>query len=108
MQNLQVLTKVPANPAQIFDRMEKMLGLFGMFTFSVHMQVVKVSQMNYFGVFLSAKIKRTAPQDFKLQVLSVSHKPLSIPLGPFKKFSKICGDIRSSRCTTGVDDTGGK
>jgi hypothetical protein len=32
---------------------------------------------------------------------------MSIPLGPFqKKFSsKICGDIRSSRCTTGVIDT---
>jgi hypothetical protein len=35
---------------------------------------------------------------------SVSHKPLSIPLGPFRIFSKIRGDIRSSRCTTGVVD----
>jgi hypothetical protein len=39
---------------------------------------------------------------------SVSPKPLSIPLGPFQIFPKICGDIRSSRCSTGVNDTGGK
>jgi hypothetical protein len=39
---------------------------------------------------------------------SVSPKPLSIPLGPFRIFSKIRGDIHSSRCTTGVVDTGGK
>ncbi len=39
---------------------------------------------------------------------SVSPKPLSIPLGPFQILSKICGDIRSIRCTTGVVDTGGK
>jgi hypothetical protein len=23
-------------------------------------------------------------------------------------FSKICGDIRKSKCTTGINDTGGK
>jgi hypothetical protein len=39
---------------------------------------------------------------------SVSPKPLSIPLGPFQIFSKILGDIRSSRLTTGINDTGGK
>jgi hypothetical protein len=41
---------------------------------------------------------------------SVSSKPLSLPLplGPFRIFSKICGDIHSSRCTTSVVDTGGK
>ncbi len=35
-------------------------------------------------------------------------KPLSIPLGPFRIFSKIRGDIRSSRLTTGINDTGDK
>jgi hypothetical protein len=35
-------------------------------------------------------------------------KPLVIPLGPFRIFLKILGDIRSSRYTTGVIDTGGK
>ncbi len=39
---------------------------------------------------------------------SVSRKPLIIPLGPFRIFSKIRWDIRSSRFATGVNDTGGK
>ena len=39
---------------------------------------------------------------------SVSPQPRSIPLGPFQIFSKICGDIRKSRCTTGINDTDGK
>ncbi len=30
------------------------------------------------------------------------------PLEPFQSFSKICGDVHSSRCTTGVVDTAGK
>jgi hypothetical protein len=34
--------------------------------------------------------------------------PRSIPLGTFRIFSKIRGDIRKSRCTTGINDTGGK
>jgi hypothetical protein len=32
----------------------------------------------------------------------------SIPYRPFRIFSKILGDIRDSRCTTGINDTGGK
>jgi hypothetical protein len=49
-------------------------------------------------------------RDFLLLVFyeSVSSQPQSIPLGPFRIFSKIRGDIRKSRCTTGVVDTGGK
>ncbi len=39
---------------------------------------------------------------------SFSPKPMIIPLGPFQILSKICRDIRSSRCTTGVVDTSGK
>jgi len=39
---------------------------------------------------------------------SVSPQPQSIPLGPFQIFSKIRGEIRTSRCTTGINDTGGK
>ncbi len=65
--------------------------------------------------------------DFRFSYESVSPKPLSIPLGRElttgansnnsnksvffiypQFFSKIRGDIRSSRCTTGVVDTGGK
>jgi hypothetical protein len=45
--------------------------------------------------------------DFRFFYESVSSKPLSIPIGPFQFFSKIRRDIRSSRCTTGVVDTGG-
>ncbi len=39
---------------------------------------------------------------------SVSPQPQSILLGSFRIFSKIRGDIRKSRCTTGINDTGGK
>jgi hypothetical protein len=39
---------------------------------------------------------------------SVSPQPQSIPLRPFQILSKICGDIRKSRCTTGINDTGDK
>ncbi len=39
---------------------------------------------------------------------SVSPKPLSKPLGPFRIFSKIPGDIPRSGLTTGINDTGGK
>ncbi len=39
---------------------------------------------------------------------SISPKLLIIPLGPFRIFSKIRGDIRSLRFATGVNDTGGK
>jgi hypothetical protein len=39
---------------------------------------------------------------------SVSPQPQSIPFGPFQIFTKIRGDICSSRLTTGVIDTGGK
>jgi hypothetical protein len=56
-------------------------------------------------------LKGTVPRDFRLLFFyheSVSPKPLRIPIGPFRIFSKIRGDIRSSRCTTGVADTGGK
>jgi hypothetical protein len=35
-------------------------------------------------------------------------QPRSIPLGPFQIFSNIRGDIRKSRCTTGINDNGGK
>ncbi len=57
------------------------------------------------------RLKGTVRRNFLLQVFfheSVSPKPLIIPLGPFQFFAKIRGDIRSSRCTTGVIvDTGG-
>jgi hypothetical protein len=63
------------------------------------------------AVTLNSPIKRTVPRDFRLLVFfheSVSPKHLSIPLRPFQIFSKIRGNIRGSRCTTSVVDTGGK
>jgi hypothetical protein len=39
---------------------------------------------------------------------SVSPQPQSIPLGLFRIFSKIGGDIRKPRCNTVINDTGGK
>ncbi len=39
---------------------------------------------------------------------SLSPQPHSIPLRQFKIFSKIRGDICKSRCTTGINNTGGK
>jgi hypothetical protein len=50
-------------------------------------------------------------RDFLLQVFfheSSSPKPLKITLVSFKIFSKNHGDICKSRCTTGVNYTGGK
>ncbi len=50
-------------------------------------------------------------RDFLLLVFfheSVSPQPQIIPFGTFRIFSKICGDIRKSRCTTDVNDPGGK
>jgi hypothetical protein len=43
-----------------------------------------------------------------IHLFRVSPKPLSILLGPFQIFSKIRRNICSSRCATGVVDTGGK
>ncbi len=39
---------------------------------------------------------------------SPSPKPLIITLGSFRIFPSIRGDIHKSKCTTGVNDTGGK
>ncbi len=41
------------------------------------------------------------------EMVLVSPQPQSIPLRPFRIFSKIRGDIRSSRFATVVNDTGG-
>jgi hypothetical protein len=37
-----------------------------------------------------------------------SPKPLKIAVGSCRDFLKIRGDIRKSRCTRGISDTGGK
>ncbi len=53
--------------------------------------------------------KRTVARDFRLLIFFMNQFPPSPwPLGPFQFVLKIWGDICSSRCTTGVNDTGGK
>jgi hypothetical protein len=57
---------------------------------------------------LKSQLKGTVSRDFCFWFFfheSVSPQPQSIPLRPFKIFSKIPGDIRESRCTTGINDT---
>ena len=69
-----------------------------------------------FCVLISLKRRVRANQLFKRDSVTrfstsgffMNRFPLSIPLGSFQIFSKIRGDIHSSRCTTGVVDTGGK
>jgi hypothetical protein len=56
-------------------------------------------------------LKETVSRDFLLLVFFMNQfppQPQSIPLRSFQIFSKIHGDIRNSRCTTGINDTGGK
>ncbi len=67
--------------------------------------IIKSDQEN-FHVILKGQCHEIF--DFWFFHESVSPKPLSIQLGQFLIFSKIRGDFRSSRCATGVDDTGGK
>jgi hypothetical protein len=59
----------------------------------------------------TGNVKGTVSRDFFASgffLEPVTPKPLIIPLGPFQFFSKIRGDIRSSRFATGVVNTGGK
>jgi hypothetical protein len=45
----------------------------------------------------------------EINVLNLSFPPaLEYPLRPFRFFLKIRRNIRNSRCTTGINDTGGK
>jgi hypothetical protein len=57
------------------------------------------------------RFKGTVSQDFLLLVFFMNQFPPSsrvFHLNRIEFFSKIRGDIRESRCTTGINDTGGK
>ncbi len=60
--------------------------------------------------FLAAALKGVWHEifDFNFFHKSVSPGPLSIPLGRFRIFSKIRGDIREWMFISGVNDTGEK
>jgi hypothetical protein len=56
-------------------------------------------------------LKGTVSRDFLLLVFFMNQFPPSprvLHLDRIEFFSKIRGDIRESRCTTGINDTGGK
>jgi hypothetical protein len=57
-------------------------------------------------IYCRTKVKGTVPQDFWLQVLFMNQfsQAPEYPISAVPKFR----DIRSSGCTTGVVDTGGK
>ncbi len=56
------------------------------------------------------RLKGQCHEIFCFRFFQESHspKPLIITIGSFRIFSKIRRDIRKSRCTTGVNDTGDK
>ncbi len=60
--------------------------------------------------FVHPDLKGTVPRDFRLQVSYMDQFPQApaYTIRAVWVFLKICGDIRSSRRTTGVIDTGGK
>ncbi len=58
----------------------------------------------------NAIFKGTVSRDFLLQVFFINQFPPApeYPIWTVSNFSKIRGDIRRSRLTTGVADTGGQ
>ncbi len=60
---------------------------------------------------LAQTIQGTVSQDFLLLVFFMNQFPPSPRVSHYNRFeffSKIRGDIHKSRCTTGINDTGGK
>jgi hypothetical protein len=68
-------------------------------------ELIKEQLVNVFGHFKRDNVTRYFASG-SFHELS-SPKPLKITLGSFKFFLKIRGDILKSRCTTGMNDTGG-
>ncbi len=71
-----------------------------------------MSPVRYYVPRIEAEFFRKGHTYLWSAYLFMQHLPFytapTYPLGPFQIFSKIRGDIRSSRLTTGVVDTGGK
>ncbi len=64
-------------------------------------------------LFVASKMHKFATFNLKGQCQKIFNLSTWIsfsqaPLGPFRIFLNICGDIHSSRCTSGVVDTAGK
>jgi hypothetical protein len=69
-------------------------------------ELIKEQLVNVFGHFKRDNVTRYFASGFFHE--SSSPKALKITLGSFNFFQKIRGDILKSRCTTGINDTGGK
>ncbi len=65
---------------------------------------------SHFPLYRKCRVELEVLRDFRLLVVFMYQFPPSPweSLGSCRIFSKIRADIRSSRCTTGVVDTGGK
>ncbi len=76
------------------------------------MSIARAILYEYFLIGVCRTFKGTVSRDlFLLLVFFMNQfppQPQSIPLGLIRVYSKIRGDIRSTRLTTGVVDTGGK
>ena len=72
-------------------------------------------------VLFHESVSPPAPEEYPIRTVSnffqnslrfsqvkVHHRYQRNRHGKFQIFSQICGDIRKSRCTTGINDTGGK
>jgi hypothetical protein len=73
---------------------------------ALHAHTVRISPISQNCNALRDSVMRFFASGFFHE--SPSPKPLIITLGSFQIFLKIRGDIRKSRCTTGVNDTDGK
>ncbi len=82
-----------------------------------------LKQIYYHYILITLQLAQRSWTDLKYRILNgqcheifcfwffswISFPPApSIPFRPFRIFSKIRPDIRKSRCTTGINDTGGK
>jgi hypothetical protein len=70
---------------------------------------VRIFLFNYSNR-LDHRFKEIVSRDFLIQFFHESSSPntMKIKFWSFHKFWKICGDIRKSMCTTGINDSGGK
>ncbi len=99
-------------------------ALFGIYNFLIHWTesavhivlqgLILSTQVRQAGDVLHMKgsslLKGQCHAIFCFRFFHESHspRPLKITVGSFRIFSKIRGDICRSRCTTSVNDTGGK
>jgi hypothetical protein len=70
--------------------------------------MIKIIKIKEIKILHLGSLKGQCHKDFLLQVFSLLFYSKAKILGSFQIFLKIPGDIRTSRCTTGINDTSGK